>query len=304
MTPQQADLGGVMTALLTPFDATHRVDYAALETEIEFAIGRCRSDALTIAAVEAAEYSMLGESARLELIARGTEIAAGRVPLIAGVSHPSPNIVRTWIERVAAAGADYAQVLMPQRPWGGEPTKTELVSYFELVARDSPLPLVVYHNPATGADPATDVWAEIALLPAVRAFKESSRDISKIALLIELIDRAGHARYLTTMQPMLATLMLGGSGATMPPPAAFVGSEIVAAYRAGDHASAVRWQRLFSTFPRRWAKYGLPPVMKAAMSHLGVAIGEPHPPYAGMSESDRADLTNWLDEVGLTASLR
>ena len=39
------------------------------------------------------------------------------------------------------------------------------------------------------------------------------------------IDRAGHARYFTTMQMLLATLQLGGSGATMPPP----GSEIARA---------------------------------------------------------------------------
>ena len=60
----------------------------------------------------------------------------------------------------------------------------------------------------------------IARIDKVRYIKESSRDLARVSRLIVEIDHAGHARYFTTMQMLLATLELGGSGATMPPPAA------------------------------------------------------------------------------------
>ena len=53
---------GIIGACLTPFDDKDRVDYKALEREMEFLIGDC--DAITIAAVEAAEYTMLSREER------------------------------------------------------------------------------------------------------------------------------------------------------------------------------------------------------------------------------------------------
>ena len=44
---------GIIGACLTPFDDNDRVDFTALEKEIEFLVPDC--DAVTIAAVEAAE---------------------------------------------------------------------------------------------------------------------------------------------------------------------------------------------------------------------------------------------------------
>ena len=53
---------GIIGACLTPFDENDRVDYKALEKEIDFLVSDC--DAITIAAVEAAEYTMLTREER------------------------------------------------------------------------------------------------------------------------------------------------------------------------------------------------------------------------------------------------
>ena len=47
---------GIIGACLTPFDDSDRVNYKALEKQIDFIVADC--DAITIAAVEAAEYTM------------------------------------------------------------------------------------------------------------------------------------------------------------------------------------------------------------------------------------------------------
>ena len=61
MTPAKP-IKGIIGACLTPFDEDDRIDYKALEKEIDFLVSDC--DAITIAAVEAAEYTMLSRDER------------------------------------------------------------------------------------------------------------------------------------------------------------------------------------------------------------------------------------------------
>ena len=294
LTPKS--LRGIIAACLTPF-RDGRVDYDALGRQIDYIVDDCRADAISIGAVEASEYTQLSWDERKELIRLGIEMVNGRVPAIAGVSHPAPRCALELAEHAAACGADLIQVLMPQRPWGGEPQASELVGYFAVIAARSPLPLVAYHNPGPGADPAIPTLIELSKIDQIHYFKESSRDITKIGRLIEEIDRADNARYFTTMQPLLITLLLGGSGGTMPPPGAAVGARVVEAVRQADLDRARELARTFSVFPGRWGSYGLPPVMKAALRHLGLDIGDPAPPYRALTEADDAALGAFLRQT-------
>lgn len=288
---------GIIGACLTPFGEDERVHYKALEREIDFIVADC--DAISIAAVEAAEYTMLSREERKELLRIATEMVNKRKPVILGVSSPSPREVIELAEYAATVGGDFVQVLMPLRPWGGQPTIAELMEFYTQVASASPLPVVAYHNPGPGADPPQDAFVRISEINNIRYFKESSRDITKISRLIEQIDLAGKGYYFTTMQPLLATLMMGGSGATMPPPGTRIGAQVVRAFRAGDIEQAKYWQRYFALFPGKWAAYGLPPVMKSAMKHFGVDIGDPSRPYSPVSPRDHAQIGQFLRQVGL-----
>ncbi|MEJ2377670.1 MAG: dihydrodipicolinate synthase family protein, partial [Pseudolabrys sp.] len=127
-----------------------------------------------------------------------------------------------------------------------------------------------------------------------------SRDLARVSRLIVEIDHAGHARYFTTMQMLLATLMLGGSGATMPPPAAEIGNKVVQAYIAGEHAKAAELQLQFALFPSRWMHRGLTPTMKAAMRLIGLPVGDPYPPYAKLDDKEVAALAEVLKTTALS----
>ena len=295
--PLTEPIKGIIGACLTPFGDDERVNFDALKRVIDFIVADC--DAISIAAVEAAEYTMLSREERKELLRLGTAMVDKRKPVILGVSSPSPREVIELAEYAASVGGDLVQVLMPLRPWGGQPTIAELMEFYTQVASASPLPVVAYHNPGPGADPPQDAFVRISEINNIRYFKESSRDITKISRLIEQIDLAGKGHYFTTMQPLLATLMMGGSGATMPPPGTRIGTEVVRAFRAGDIERARFWQRCFALFPGKWAAYGLPPVMKSAMKHFGVDIGEPSRPYAPVSPRDHAQIGQFLRQVGL-----
>jgi 4-hydroxy-tetrahydrodipicolinate synthase len=226
-------------------------------------------------------------------------MVSGRIPVILGISHPAPQRAIELADHAAAIGADAVQLLMPIRLWGGDPEADEIYDYVAEIARRSPLPVVVSHNRGPGADPALPLFLRLADVYNVPYFVDTSGDITKISRLIEEVDRRGAARLFTTPESLLIGLTLGGSGAAMPPPAARVGAEVVRAFRAGDIARATEWQRILGLFPNRWSRYGMPPVMKAAMRHIGIDLGRPMRPFGNLPKWDDAQIGQFLEEVGL-----
>jgi 4-hydroxy-tetrahydrodipicolinate synthase len=112
--------------------------------------------------------------------------------------------------------------------------------------------------------------------------------------LIVEINRAGHARYFTTMQMLLATLQLGGSGATMPPPGCEIARHVIEAFVAKDYERAAEIQLQFALFPSKWMHRGLAPAMKAALNLIGIPVGEPYPPYSALTREEMAALAATL----------
>jgi 4-hydroxy-tetrahydrodipicolinate synthase len=272
---------GLIVAPLTPFTSELDVDEGALGRQIDYVVRDCAATMVVAAGVETQEYTYLSFDARKSLIRRTIELVDGRVPVMVGVSHPS---FKTAIELAQLA----------ERLRAGPPTRDELVAYFEAVACETALPITLYLNPGPGADVSIADTIALAQLPRVQFIKESSRDLARVSRLIVEIDRAGHARYFTTMQMLLITLLLGGSGATMPPPAAEIARHIIDAHLAKDHARAAELQLQFALFPAKWMHRGLAPAMKAAMNLIGVPVGEPYPPYRSLTPEETAALAAFL----------
>jgi 4-hydroxy-tetrahydrodipicolinate synthase len=290
---------GLIVAPLTPFTAELKVDERSLRRQIDYVVRDCAPTMVVAAGVETQEYTYLSLEARKALIRSTVEYVDGRVPVMVGITHPS---VRTAIELAHDAeklGAAALQLLAPLRPFAGAPTRADLLGYFEKISRETSLPLTLYLNPGPGAEVSIPDTIAIAKLPRVQFIKESSRDFARVSRLIVEIDRAGHAQYFTTMQMLLASIELGGSGATMPAPAAEIARHVIEAFVAGDYPRAAELQLQFALFPGKWMHYGLAPTMKAAMNLIGVPVGDPYPPYAPISGEDLAALAAYLKSTAL-----
>jgi 4-hydroxy-tetrahydrodipicolinate synthase len=280
-------LYGIVGAVLTPFDGDGAVDRAALEREVAYMASHC--DAISVAGAEVAEYRALSAGARRDLMRATAEAADGRVKTLVGVSAGSIGEIAELCELAAELGGSWAQVLLPHRTWGGEPSASEVVAFVEAVVAVSPLPVVLYHNPGYGADPSLDALVAACAIDGVAAVKDSSRNIARVLRAVEEIDKAGHAAYLGTMQPLLSILLAGGSGAMMPPPATALCAAIRDAFAAGNLRKAADLQQLLAVFPVKWAgKHGLAPTMKAAMEAAGMPLGAPAPPFPPLSAADVA----------------
>jgi 4-hydroxy-tetrahydrodipicolinate synthase len=290
---------GLIVAPLTPFTPDLKVDEKALRRQVDYVVRDCAATMVVAAGVETQEYTYLSFEDRKALIRSTVESVAGRVPVMVGITHPSFRTAIELAHQAESLGAAALQLLAPLRPFAGAPTQHDLVGYFEKVSRETSLPLTLYLNPGPGADVSIPDTIALAKLPRVQFIKESSRDLARVSRLIVEIDRAGHARYFTTMQMLLASLELGGSGATMPPPAAEIARYVTEAFVAKDYERAAQLQLQFALFPGKWMHYGLAPTMKAAMNLIGVSVGDPYPPYVPLSRDDTAALAAYLQSTAL-----
>jgi 4-hydroxy-tetrahydrodipicolinate synthase len=299
---------GLIVAPLTPFTPDLQVNEPALQRQIDYIIGDCGATMVVAAGVETQEYTYLGLEQRRTLIRRTIEFVDGRVPVMVGISHPSFKTAIELAHDAEKIGAAVVQLLAPLRPFAGQPTQADLVSYFEAIGRETRLPIALYLNPGPGADVSVADTVALAKLSCVQLIKESSRDLARVSRLIVEIDRAGHARYFTTMQMLLATLQLGGSGATMPPPGSELARHVIDAYLAKDYERAAELQLQFALFPSKWMHRGLAPAMKAAMNLIGITVGEPYPHYAPLSREELTDMAAVLkttvlaDRLSVTAA--
>ena len=293
-------LPGLIVAPLTPFKPSDlSVDWKALEREIDYICNDCKAAMISVSGVETSEYHYLSFADRKELIKRTAEMIGTRSGLVVGISHPNTKIALELADLAASLKAEAVQVLAPQRPYGGQPGTQELVDYFGAIADKSPLPLLLYLNPGPGADVGPDATIAITKIPKVKYVKESSRDLARVSRLIVEIDQAGHARYFTTMQMLLITLMLGGSGATMPPPACHIGAKIIDAFNAKDFEKAAKLQLEFALFPAKYQAKGLAPVMKAAMELIDIPLGDPYPPFPAFTAEEKKALGEELKKTSL-----
>ncbi|MEE2996125.1 MAG: dihydrodipicolinate synthase family protein [Pseudomonadota bacterium] len=290
---------GLVVPPLTPFKKDLAVDFDVLKREVDYIVEDCGATMVSAAGVETTEYHFLSFEERCELIRRTVEFVGGRVPTVVGVSHANVKTAIQLSHMAQDLGAHGLQILAPLRPFGGAPTLDDLIAYYEAISAETDLPIMLYLNPGPGAE-VNPSWAlELAMLDRVKYVKESSRDLARVSRLIEEIDHAGHAQYFTTMQMLLASIQLGGAGATMPPPGAYIANAIINSFNAGEHAEAARLQRQFSLWPARWMSYGLAPALKAAMEVVGLPLGDPYPPFKPVSEGDKEAMREYLQTTYL-----
>jgi 4-hydroxy-tetrahydrodipicolinate synthase len=293
-------LPGLIVAPLTPFNKSDlSVNWKALEREIDYICDDCKAAMISVSGVETSEYHYLSFAERKDLIKRTAKMIGKRSGLVVGISHPNSKTSLELADLAAELNAEAVQLLAPLRPYGGQPGTQELVDYFGAIADKSPLPLLLYLNPGPGADVGVEATVAITKIPKVKYVKESSRDLARVSRLIVEVDQAGHAHYFTTMQMLLITLMLGGSGATMPPPACYIASKIIDAFNAKDYELAAKLQLEFALFPAKFQAKGLAPVMKAAMELIDIPLGDPFPPFPAFTAEEKKALAAELKKTSL-----
>jgi 4-hydroxy-tetrahydrodipicolinate synthase len=283
---------GVVAPVVTPIDEDGNLAVDRVEDSVEFTL-ECGCHAVVASGAGVQETAALAPEERKTLISETVDGVDGRVPILAGVSYPAQPVVSDLVDHAESEGVDG---LLAMPPWGLEPSQDAIVRYYEEIAAETDLPVLVYNNPAVTVDMAKETMRSVAGIDGVEYVKESSRNWKKIGWLLERIQHAGHADVFTTMDVLLPTLQSGGSGAVIPAPGSVPAMRVYEAYEADDLESAIAAQRTFGTFPPDEVSTGLTAVCKAATRLAGVDVGPPRPPYDDVSGDGREAIEAWLDE--------
>lgn len=148
---RQIDWTGVYPAALTMFDAAGRLDEDATAAHLDRLV-RDGAHGVVVAGTSG-EFIGLDEGERRRVIDIAVAAVRGRVPVIAGTGWYSTTETIRLTEYAAAAGADGAIVILP---YYQRPTEAEVFEHFRTVGRASPIPIMIYNNPANSGAPALE----------------------------------------------------------------------------------------------------------------------------------------------------
>lgn len=157
---------GITVALVTPLDDDGGLDTAALERMVERAIrfGACRVFPLGWTG----EQPMLTDAVRTGMLRETARIAAGRLPVMAGVSEQSVPRVLAWAAVAREAGAD---VILATPPYS-YPVPQDFVSeFFTRIARESGMPVVIYRNDEVSVSVEVDTIEQLSRVPGIVGVK-------------------------------------------------------------------------------------------------------------------------------------
>jgi len=169
---------GCGTALVTPFHQDGALDEPALRNLISWQI-ESGIDFL-VPCGTTGETPTLTHDEWLHIIDVTIEVAAGRVPIVAGASSNSTHDAVAKAQELASRpGVD---AILTASPYYNKPTQEGQYQHFKAIAEAVSKPIILYNVPgrtAANLEPAT--VARLAELPNIVGVKEASGNLTQIA---------------------------------------------------------------------------------------------------------------------------
>jgi 4-hydroxy-tetrahydrodipicolinate synthase len=176
-------LRGCGTALVTPFHQDGSVDEATLRNLVAWQV-ESGIDFL-VPCGTTGETPTLSHDEWLQVIDVTVEVAAGRVPIVAGASS---NSTREAIEKAKeVALRPGVDAVLTASPYYNKPTQEGQYRHFRAIAEAIDKPVILYNVPGrTAANLETATVARLLEVPNIVGVKEASGNIGQIAEICSL----------------------------------------------------------------------------------------------------------------------
>ena len=286
---------GSIVAIVTPFKGGE-VDEEAYRELIEFHIENGTSAIVPCGTTGESATLNMEEHARVIDIA--IEAVNKRVPVIAGTGGNSTQEAIELTRHAKEAGAD---ATLQVTPYYNKPTQEGLYQHYRAIAREVPLPQVLYNVPGrTSVNMLPETVARLAKLPEVVAIKEASGNLGQMA---EIVRLAGDKITLLSGDDnvTLPVLALGGKG-VISVVANIVPKDTADMIQAWEDGDVERARTLFyKLLPLCQAMfYETNPIpVKTALAMMGKISEEMRLPLCPMSQANREKLEKALRDYGL-----
>jgi N-acetylneuraminate lyase len=277
-----AQLRGVMAALLTPFDASEKLDTESLRRLVRFNINQ-GIDGLYVGGStgEAFVQSIAEREQVLEVVA---EEAKGKLTLIAHVGTVSTHETQQLAQAASRYGFDAVSAVTPfYYPFSFE---EHCDHYRAVIDAANGLPMVVYNIPAlSGVKLTLDQVDTLVTLPGVGALKQTSGDLFQM----EQIRRANPDLVLYNgYDEIFASGLMAGADGGIGSTYNIMGWRylgIVRALQTGDIATAQRLQAQCNEVIDLLIKVGVFRGLKTVLHYMDVlAVPLCRKPFAPVAE--------------------
>jgi 4-hydroxy-tetrahydrodipicolinate synthase len=283
------DLGAILTAMVTPFDADGRVDEDAAVRLMNHLVEH-GSDGLVICGTTG-ESSMLSDEEHLGMIGLAVQEMRGRCTVVGGAGSNDTRHAVYLTERATELGVD---ALLSVNPYYNRPSRRGIIRHYEEVNRATDRPILLYNIPQrTAADLPNDLLAELAQLDNIVGVKQANpENLAKID---------GLAIYAGNDDLLADVLDLGEPGGVLVASHVF-GEEM---HRMVDEPE--RRGEINESLRDAYRDLSIAPMactVKAALNLLGLRVGTPRLPYVELDEQETATVRELLERHGLLATAR
>ena len=286
---------GAATALVTPLTADG-VDYPALEKLINWQIDE-GIDALVICGTTG-EGSTLTDEEHREVLRFSMEVAAGRVPMIAGTGSNDTAYAIDMTKYACELGYDGMLVVTP---YYNKTTQKGLVAMFNAIADASTKPIILYNVPSrTGVNIEPATYAKLAEHPMIAAIKEASGNLSKIMETMALVGDKLDV-YSGNDDQIVPLMAIGGKGviSVLSNVAPKETSAMCKKVFDGDIAGAVKMQLDYLPLINSLFCEVNPIPVKAAVAAMGYCENILRLPLVPMEEAHEADMLQKMRAMGI-----
>ena len=289
-----ADLGTILTAMVTPFDADLAVDYAGAERLAAWLLEN-GSDGLVVAGTTG-ESPTLTDAEKLELLRVVIAAVGDRAPVVAGTGTYD---TRHSIELTQAAERAGAAAALVVTPYYNKPPERGLIEHFRAVAAGTDLPVLIYNIPGrSGVNLSARVLATLAEVENIVAVKQANPDLEELDRVCAI---DGFGVYAGNDDMLLDVLRRGGRGGICV--ASHVAGPRMAAMarlaQAGDMAGAEAADAQLHGLYKALFVTTNPIPVKEALNLLGHDVGGLRLPLVSASDEERAVVAAALQDLGV-----
>jgi 4-hydroxy-tetrahydrodipicolinate synthase len=289
--------GRVVTAMVTPFDETGKVNYAIAEKLADHLVEH-GSDALVVCGTTG-ESPTLSWDEQYQLFQVVKNAVGNRAKILAGTGSNSTTEAIAATTEAAKLGLDGSLQVVP---YYNKPPQEGLYAHFQAIAEACPdLPMMLYNIPGrTGQNLLPETVAKLAKIDNIVAIKEASGSIDQ-ACQIRCLTDSNFAIYAGDDLLTLPMLTIGGAG-IVSVASHLVGEQIqqiVQSFLSGEVAEAIDIHlKLFPLFKVLFCTTNPIPI-KAALKLQGWDVGGLRLPLYEISETQREEVAIVLRALSL-----
>ena len=286
---------GSFTALVTPL-RDDAVDEAAFSDFVEWQIAEGAHGLVPVGTT--GESPTLSHAEHRRVIGLCIEVAAGRVPVIAGAGSNNTTEAIELGREAERVGAD---ALLVVTPYYNKPNQAGLLAHYRAINDAVGIPIIIYNIPPRSViDMSVETMVELSALDHIAGVKDATADLERVSLHRHLIG-PDFIQFSGEDGTALGFMAHGGHGciSVTANVAPRLMSEFQTLCLAGDFAAALSLQDRLMPLHRALFLDPNPAGAKYALSLLGKMSGELRLPLVEPSDGVKQEIKAAMRHAGL-----